>query len=697
MTSSEVPLSPPSPPSRLYVPRHGLFFLLLLALLVANFTLLRAALMWRNPPGPTETLADLHRAYWIGVRFDLVTSAYILIPFVVLTTLPWFRLDRSRKNRRRFFVLFSLAIAVVIGIALGEFEFFHEFQSRYNQLAVKYLDQAKTVTGMVFQGFPVFRYTAAILLWSAWFSGVLWVAMRLFFRRPLPDKDDKRQVGLHALSYAATWVGLVLCMRGGLQHEPIRWGDAFKSNSAYANEMGLNGTYTLGRTLIDYYLSSNASAKWIKGFPKDEAQKIAREMVLSPSDEALDATHSDVTRVLRSKNRSISLAPTGRKPNVVVVLMESFSARFCGAVGAPESMSPNLDALARDGVLFRRAFSAGTHTHQGVFSTLLGFPNLPGYEDLMQDSMSRQPFSSIPSVLKENGYRTLFLYNGDFNWDNMYGMFRDHGIDRFIGRKEFQKEHPENTVWGANDHDVFERANAEFEAMDKSGPFCGVILTLSNHAPFDLPRPLPFDRTTGHGDLDERLDGYRYADWAVGRFVEEARKLGYYKNTVFVFVGDHGFATRPVLTDVNLLFHHVPLIIHSPLLPRGVARDEVAMQADVAPTLFGLLKVQTPVANWGRDLFSTDYADENFAYFKDSGGGKAVALARGDKVYLINNAGQPQLFKFDLGFPASITPVVDKALQRTMDRQLRGFLAAALNDLTEHDAGPEPKTEVSAR
>jgi phosphoglycerol transferase MdoB-like AlkP superfamily enzyme len=378
---------------------------------------------------------------------------------------------------------------------------------------------------------------------------------------------------------------------------------------------------------------------------------------------------------------------TSKKPNVVIVLMESFSGRFCGAVGAPRSFTPEFDKIASEGVLFKRAFSAGSHTHQGLFATLLGFPNLPGYGTLMQDSISKQPFSSVPGVLKQNGYQTLMLYNGDFAWDNMYGMFRDQGVDRFIGRQEFSAEKQVNATWGVADDAVFERANQEFEEMARIGPFCGLIVTLSNHVPFILPEPLPFPKITDMGERNDRLNAMRFADWSIGQFITEAKKKNYFKNTLFVFVGDHGFQVSPKMTDVDLLFHHVPLLFYGPgvLSPETAVREEVACQVNIAPSIFGLLGIKTPVALWARSLFSNAYADPNWAIFKNSSGSTAVAMAREDKLLCIDTAGKPGLYRYSLSFPPSLEPLNEPETKKRMEHQLRAYIQGAMVDLLTYD------------
>ena len=148
------------------------------------------------------------------------------------------------------------------------------------------------------------------------------------------------------------------------------------------------------------------------------------------------------------------------------------------------------------------------------------------------------------------------------------------------------------------------------------------------------------------GELDKRLDGLRYADWAIGQFIAQAKKLSYFNDTLFVFMGDHGFHVPPKLTDANLTYHHVPLVLYAPALlsQRGVALDTVVNQVNVAPAILGLLGIKTPTAHWGRNVLEPgDFSDDNFAVFKGSGGARAVALARGDRLLVVGDDGRPRL------------------------------------------------------
>jgi phosphoglycerol transferase MdoB-like AlkP superfamily enzyme len=681
-------------------PSNLRFFLLLIGLTLLLFAVLRLGLVLRTRNPVEATWRQVASAFVVGMRFDLSTAAYLLAPVIALCYLPWTAPQRSRRTRRVFLWTLTCLLSIASFILLCEYEFFQEFQSRYNQLAVRYLDHPTIVGGMVWYQYPVVRYVACGLGIGTLIHLALRGALRLSFGRFGGESERPVLSGhrhrIRELSGAAVIAAvIVIGARGGLGGEPLAWGDAFHSSSDYANQVSLNGLWCLGKAIREVSDRGAKSAGWGSGkVPIEEARQIARSMILAPGEQLIDPNRRTVLRQ-GDNGSSLRLASaTGRPLNVVVVMMESFSARFCGAVGAPRSFTPAFDAIAKDGVLFDRALSAGSHTHQGIFATLLGFPNLPGYETLMSSAVSNQHFCSLPEIFQEKGYQTFFLYNGDFSWDNMRGFFTKQGVKTFVGGDDIPEAEYRDHVWGVSDGDLFKRCNKEFEAAHKKGPFFAAVMTLSNHAPFEVP-PVPgAGPVTGQGEFNKRLEAQRYSDWAVGRFIEEAKTLRYFNETLFVFVGDHGYAVPPQLTEVQLLYHHVPLLFYAPAMIKQPRVDHrLATQMNIAPSIVGLLGMKdAPHASWARSLFNDSYPDENFAVFKQSGGGRAVAMAQGDRMLVLGSAkGVPLYMNFSLAWPPSIKPTEgpdDNAEKKRMERELRAYVQAALTDLTEQRAGP---------
>jgi phosphoglycerol transferase MdoB-like AlkP superfamily enzyme len=590
---------------RILSPLAKLFALWLVAFQLCRLILVAAT--W--PLRGDATAALLLEAFIIGLRFDLAVSAALTLPFALWM---YFRRSLPPVERHLALLLFALTGFAVIFALIAEVEFYKEFQMRLGPLVFEYFGNAEhkqIVLSMIWEGYPVVRWMLAV--------AAIWLALLLLAKRVLHRNTGAADWRVRAAALTVWLLASVIAIRGGLTDTPLRWGDAYFSNSAYANHIAGNGAYLLFNAPQNRKQKNPEVAFWRDSFPAEAAYKIVRDMTLH-SEEAL--IQPETYPLLRRSTPS----PIAKKrpKNIVVVMMESFSARFTGAIGAGYGATPNFDALAREGILFDRAFSVGTHTAQGVPAVLCSFPNLPGYEALMKHPAGSQPMMTLPKVLGDQGFETVFLYNGLFSWDNMEEFFRAHGVQRFIQGDDYVNPSFVDPTWGVSDYDVFVRAVQEFSATAGSGrPFLGIVLTLSNHAPFNLPEVPGLERLKTGGDQNQRVNGVHYADWALGEFMRKARSERWFDETLFVFVGDHGFGIPPVLTEVNILHMHVPLLFYGPKIfgDRHEVRHTVASQLDIVPTVLGIVGSEALHQSFGRDLFLLDPADPGHAFVKQSG------------------------------------------------------------------------------
>jgi phosphoglycerol transferase MdoB-like AlkP superfamily enzyme len=646
-------------------------------------TLLRLLLMWYNRElAAVVPLADLVQSFRNGVRFDLRLVAYACLPGVLALLSP--RLMAARG----FLVWWLTAIASLeVFLALVELDFYREFQQRLNSLVFQYLNEdPATVVSMLWHGYPVLAYIAAWLLAS-------WALFRLFARladrclapRPPPAA---RSAGILTRGLALVICGLLVAAlaRGTLaQGAPLRWGAAYTTDSLFANQLGLNATLSLVEGAKAYF-SSRRSNIHRATLPAAQANSTVRAMLVGDGEQLVDAADAAVRR-----EATPPAAGVLRVRNVVVILMESFAGHYVGALGGEGNITPNFDALAKQGLLFTRFFSNGTHTHQGMFASMACFPNLPGFEYLMQQPEGAHRFSGLPRLLDEKAFASLYVYNGDFAWDNQAGFFRNQGLDRFVGRGDFVDPVFTDPTWGVSDQDMFDRALEELAAMDPARPFYALLQTLSNHTPYALPVSLPVAPVTGFGHLDEHLTAMRYSDWALGRFFERARQLPQFDQTLFVVVGDHGFGTPEQLTDMNLYRYYVPLLLIAPGIQDtfGDRRDTVGTQVDIVPTVMGRLGMPYRHQCWGRDLLALPPSDPGFGVIKPSGSDQTVAIIKGDLV-LVQEPGRPGvLYRYRLQGPATAQRLRDKPTQDVLHRELEAYLQAATRALLDDTAGPD--------
>ncbi len=638
------------------------------------FRVILVAATWSLHGNATPGL--LLGAFVHGLLFDLSMAVKVIAPFALWRI--W-RPTPTRIERGFWLTLFGLVVLACVFALTAEVEFYKEFQVRLGPLALEYFGEPqdnKTVLGMIWHGYPVIRWMlVCVTIWGLFF----WLGSRLLVRS-FPTAGWPARVVATLCLVAITVIGA----RGGFRGSPLRWGDAVFSQNAYANHMAQNGVFSLIDT-VRHARRGKAAAAWRKSMSSEVAFQTVQAMTLLPGETLV----APGTYPLLRRSPPTKLQLKKRPRNVVLVMMESFSARFCGATGASYGATPCFDALAREGILFDRAFSMSTHTAQGVFGVLCSFPNLPDYDGIMKQPLGTQRFGALPALLRENGFQTLFLYNGLFSWDNKEGFFRGNGVERFIGRHDYPNPVFVDPDWGVSDLDVFLRAKEEFSSLAREGkPFLGLILTLSNHAPFNLPKPEGLDWIAGGGDQNLRINGTHYADWALGQFMAAACQTDWFNDTLFVFTGDHGFGIAPLITEAGLLHQHVPILFYGPeiLGDRREVRHVVISQLDIEPTILGLLGLDVPHQSFGRDIFSLPPDDAGRAYVK-AAGSATVGWIEGNEI-AIAVPGKPIVLQtYDLAFPPSASEnraASEPAKAQQMEKRLQAFVASALDALEHH-------------
>jgi len=656
---------------------HLLFMALSLCAFLLLLTALRGLLLWFNQDliGSAST-ADLAQAFFNGLRFDLRLCVYIALPLSLSI------LCRPLMLRRSWQLIWLSACALLV-ILLGmiELNFYQEFHQRLNALVFQYLQEdPKTVLSMLWHGFPVVRLLLALAFFSAIFIFLLKRADKA--SRPQSTLSQSRPALLlqHALVFSLVLVLSALAARGTLrQGPPLRWGDAFTTESVFANHLGLNGALSLYTAAKARYLGGQKRHR--PAMPEEQATAITRQMLLTANDKLADSDSA----VIR---RHFTPPTDGKLPvkNVVVILMESFAAHFVGALGSDAGITPEFDKLAKEGLLFKNFFSNGTHTHQGLFASMACFPNLPGFEYLMQIPEGSHDFSGLPQLLSPRGYEDFYVYNGDFAWDNQQGFFRNQGMSRFIGRYDFVNPVVFDPTWGVADQDMFDRGAEEIGKQNQ--PFYALLQTLSNHTPYPLPDPLPVEKVTDKGSLNDHLTAMRYADWALGQFFEKARKLPQFNETLFVLLADHGFAAHEQLTEMDLFRHHIAMLMIAPGIQQkfGKTIDTVGSQVDMVPTIMGRLGKPVTHQCWGRDLLSLPPQDKGFAVIKPSGSDQTVALIKGNQMLVQPVDETPRGYQIELG----AYPKAQKIdLPDEWREQLAAYLQSATQSLLENTAGVE--------
>ena len=647
-------------------------------------TALRGLLLAYNHEmlGSTST-ADLVEAFSNGLRFDLRLIVYVSIPLVLSMLMPWL------MNQRRLLVVwltFSAAVSILLGIV--ELDFYREFHQRLNSLVFQYLNEdPATVISMLWHGFPV------VTLLSTWLVCTLVMYFLFSWAERKTRIYQTSQAGysylIQGIAFSICLVICVVAARGTLrQGPPLRWGDAYTTHSMFANHLGLNpvlSLYSAAKTTF----SDHRDNVWKATLPVSEAQEITRDLVFTANDQLIDADSAAIRRI------NSPIAETQLKVrNVVVILMESFAGRYVGALGSQDQITPEFDKLSKEGLLFTRFFANGTHTHQGMFASMACFPNLPAFEYLMQSPEGGNHFSGLPQLLSTRGFQDAYVYNGDFAWDNQQGFFSNQGMTHFIGRNDYINPVVSDPTWGVSDQDMFDRGIVELNQLKDDKPFYALLQTLSNHTPYALPDVLPTESVTGHGSLDLHLTAMRYSDWALGEFFKKAKQQPWYNDTLFVVLGDHGFAAPEPMTEMDLYRFHVPMLLIAPGIQQlfGTENAIVASQVDMVPTIMGRLGNDVQHQCWGRDVLTLPKEDQGFAMIKPSGSDQTVALIKGDRIIIQPKDVSARTWNYQLGTSPQSSPAPEHADDAQWLKQLNAYIQTATSSLLDNTAGAQAST-----
>lgn len=558
--------------------RHRLSpVLVLLGVYAAVGSLLRVVLWWQFGREAEVTADALGWILPVGLLRDVFQGLCLFTPLTLyLLLLPdgWYR---SRVNR---FVLTSGYVLTFIGLfylACVEYFFFEEFSARLNLVAVDYLMYPTEVIGDIRDAYPV----KTVLAMTCVAGFALFYSLR---NRLLPGQIASMHFGKRTV-LALVHVALVGLGIGVVQADHLA-GGAFTVANRVAGEIAANG-----------------AATFLRALRTSEIEYPAYYLTRSR-----EANRNRLMRYFASQGTPLRFTPDGRmerqfgarpglgRLNVVVIAEESFGAEFSRLYGSTEDLTPNFDRMAQKGLWFRNMYASGTRTVRGLEAITASFPPIPSVSILRRPH--NEGIATWGQVMASQGYATSFLYGGYGYFDNMNYFYGSNGFD-VIDRTAIDRVRFEN-IWGVSDEDLFDRALAHFDERSANGtPFFSIVMTTSNHKPFTFRSGVPNVPAKGGG----RAAGVRYADFALGYFFQEAERRPWFRDTVFVVLGDHG-ARVYGKAEIPLKSYEIPLAVYAPgrLEPREVTA--LTSQIDVAPTVLGLLGFAYEAPFFGTDVLA---------------------------------------------------------------------------------------------
>lgn len=564
------------------------------------------------------TLAESLLSFLYGLKLDTMTTSIILIiPAFVLALSP----QKFSKIAGRIisgYVLFFLLIALYIENAT--FPFVVQYDVRPNYLFIEYLIYPQEVFSMILKEYPVQLLAALVML-----SAAAWVYLRF---SPLKlDAAMQTPLWKRSLLLVPIAVLLFIGIRSSFGHRPANISDAFYSTNRMANEIAKNSLYSIGYAYKSYAEEDDL----IKPYGKislDEAYTRVSQKLNIPRGGELPFTRLEPTRF-----------PTQKPKNLVIFIQESMGAQFVGFSGGDVAVTPNMEKLSREGLAFTNLFSNGTRSIRGLAGMTSGWLPIAG-EEVVKRNKSQSDFFTVASLLKPLGYKSSFIYGGEGRFDNMRSWYMGNGFDEVIEQKDYDNPSFVST-WGVGDEDLVTKANEKFKSHAAKGEkFVSVMFSSSNHSPFELPEgKIEFIPGKPKQSVENAV---KYADFAIGKLFELAKKEGYYKDTVFVVIADHNVRVYgDDVVPVNM-FHIPALIVAEGLKPQQF--DRLATQPDVLATALDLIGVNLTYPVLGHSIYSGAKREVSLMMFNDT-----FALRDRDTVAVLQPDKTPQTFFYTNG------------------------------------------------
>jgi phosphoglycerol transferase MdoB-like AlkP superfamily enzyme len=559
-----------------FILRYGGFWLIYFLICRVVFLCYHAA--------KVPDLSSLLGVFGYGAYTDLSTSCYLLVlPYLAWCANRFFPFPGMKLAVK---IYSGFCIVLVALISTADLQIYQDWGTKINAQALYYLRYPKEALASVSAAPLLLLAVLAVLLAGTGFY--------LFGRvcRALPYEVHQRswrgafiRVPLFVFCAGLIFLGI----RGSVGVAPMNPSFAYFSSQPFANHAALNTSWNLFYDIKYFFRHKGNSFVYMTD---DEMQRRVDRILAK-------GAANDTERILTTK-----------RPNIVVFLLESWTADVIASLGAEKGITPFFEELTREGVLFTDFYANGYRSSFGIPAVFAGYPSTPE-GSVLNHPLKMERLPTLGGSLKKAGYATQFHYGGDDRFDDMNAFIVHSGFDKVVDREAFRKKDM-NSKWGAQDHVLFNRVIDDLKG--ERTPFFSAMFTLSSHEPFEVPMETVYK---GSDQASLFKNAVHYSDRSLKAFFDRARHESWYSNTLFVFVADHGHELPLHRPNIHMPErYHIPLLLYGEVLKpayRGVKKGTIGSQSDIAATLLAQLDLGHAEYEWSSNLFNRHRND--FAYY----------------------------------------------------------------------------------
>ena len=576
------------------------------------FVMGKVGFMLYNRATHVFAVGDVFDVALHGLTLDASTSLYILfLPLLVVAVSLWYRRQWLSTVLRVYFAVIALAVALAFVADASLYPF---WGFKLNASCLQYLTTPTEAMASVSTGYLVVRFVAWLLVgWLIW--------------KGYPKLDATAAAQAPVVGTAASVALLplmIIGVRGGLGESTTNIGQVYYAQNQFLNHSAVNPVFSF---MASFERSANAIVDY-DYFSQDECRRL------------MDGLYP-------TASVGMDTLLTTRRPDIVVILMESAGEVFAGAM-------PRLQQLKREGVSFNRCFASSWRTDRGTVCTFSGYPSFPTSSVMKMPSKTRH-LPSIATTLKGEGYQTHYIYGGDINFTNMRSYLFAGGFEQVIWEENYTAEERKTAKWGVRDDITFQTLFDLITRLHKAPQLIG-FSTLSSHEPWDVPI---------HVKDDEMDNAFYYLDQCIGRFVDRLRKTPQWQQTLIVLLPDHSIEYKGN-TQADPWRNHIPMVWTGGAVACPASIDVLCNQTDLVATLLGQMGIDHSQFPWSRDVLSTTYRYPFVWHTYDNG-------------YSVIDSTGFFAYDFDAG-----RVIADKTTDsERLERMGKAILQATTNDLKE--------------
>jgi phosphoglycerol transferase MdoB-like AlkP superfamily enzyme len=534
---------------------------------------------------------EIMKGFWSALPLDIATASFMLALPAIYMFVSYAIDKETLFAPLRWY--FYLMVAVYNLAAFGDIGIYGEWRTKLSYRALLYLQNPSEVINTA----ETEHTLLLIVLWSVFTVLFCWLYTKLVepdFTEMEEKEDYKPNVYVLSGSFVLVLGMLFLGMRGGLNEIPITSSKVYYSSHKFANEMCVNPAYYL----VENILNSK----------KVETRAHFNYMDMENAKRRTESLHAFAC------DSTVNILKIER-PNIVVILLESWSADLIESLGGEPGITPNFRELEKDGLLFTNIYASANRSQHAMSSLFGGLPGMP------VTTITNHPdkYYAVPSLVKKMdsiGYHTSFYFGGELNYGNILSYLRYNEFDEIVEGKDINEGFFKGKL-GYHDTDVMPWYVEQLSRYEQ--PFFSTLFTQSSHSPYDYPKI--FEEIEWPAIEKQYVNSGYYTDIAIGMFMEKAKQQEWYDSTLFVFVADHSHATYKNHRMESFDHHKIPMLIYGEPLQdslRGMTFDKICGNTDLPATILAQLGMKHDEFIWSKDVFGKCY--KPFAFFELNNG-----------------------------------------------------------------------------